>query len=135
MALPREYAGQACSIAKALEIVGERWTLLIVRDAAYGVRRFSDFVTHLDIPRRGLTERLKFLLEEGILEKEPAGGREEYVLTDKGLTLLPGVPAPATWSTEPPSPNGPRRLHRHATCATLLDRSGRCPTCDLVPPV
>ena len=100
MALPREYAGQACSIAKALEIVGERWTLLIVRDAAYGVRRFSDFVTHLDIPRRVLTERLKFLVEEGILEKQPAGGREEYALTDKGLALVPVIRALAAWGDE-----------------------------------
>ena len=89
MALPREYSGQACSIAKALEIVGERWTLLIVRDACFGVRRFSEFVAHLDIPRAVLTDRLAFLVTEGILERSPAGGRDEYVLTAKGETLFP----------------------------------------------
>jgi DNA-binding HxlR family transcriptional regulator len=56
MALPREYTGQACSIVRALEVVGERWTLLIVRDAVFGVRRFSDFLDHLGIPRAVLTE-------------------------------------------------------------------------------
>jgi DNA-binding HxlR family transcriptional regulator len=135
MALPREYAGQACSIAKALEIVGERWTLLIVRDAAYGVRRFSDFVTHLDIPRRVLTERLKFLVEQGILDKQPAGGREEYVLTDKGLALFPVIRALAAWGDEYTSPGGRRRILRHVACGTVIERSGRCPECDLYPPV
>ena len=128
MALPREYAGQACSIAKALEIVGERWTLLIVRDAAYGVRRFSDFVTHLDIPRRVLTERLKFLVEEGILEKQPAGGREEYALTDKGLALFPVIRALAAWGDEYTSPGGAapdpaaRRLRHHPRAHGPLPR-------------
>jgi hypothetical protein len=55
MALPREYAGQDCPVARALEIIGERWTLLIVRDAFYGVSRFSDFRDHLGIPRAVLT--------------------------------------------------------------------------------
>ena len=62
MALPREYLGEDCALARALEIVGERWTLLIVRDAFYGVRRFSDFRDHLGIPRAVLTDRLNLLV-------------------------------------------------------------------------
>ncbi len=62
MALPREYLGEDCALARALEIVGERWTLLIVRDSFYGVRRFSDFRDHLGIPRAVLTDRLNLLV-------------------------------------------------------------------------
>jgi DNA-binding HxlR family transcriptional regulator len=79
MALPREYLGEDCALARALEIVGERWTLLIVRDAFYGVRRFSDFRDHLGIPRAVLTDRLNLLVEQGILERSAgASGRDEY---------------------------------------------------------
>src|ERR1700749_74016 len=80
VALPREYPAESCPIARSLEIVGERWTLLIVRDAFYGVRRFSDFHAHLGTPKAVLAERLASLVEEGVLAKE-AG---EYRLTDKG---------------------------------------------------
>jgi DNA-binding HxlR family transcriptional regulator len=72
MALPREYAGEDCPLARSLEIIGERWTLLIIRDAFYGVRRFSDFRDHLGIPRAVLAERLGLLVEHGILERSPA---------------------------------------------------------------
>ena len=74
MALPNDYAGQACSLARTLEVVGERWTLLIVRDAFYGVRRFGDFAAHLGIPRAVLAERLKSLTAAGVLARVPAWG-------------------------------------------------------------
>jgi DNA-binding HxlR family transcriptional regulator len=66
-ALGKDCAG--CSIAGALGIIGERWTLLIVRDALYGIRRYNDFLVHLGIPRAVLATRLQMLTEEGILEK------------------------------------------------------------------
>jgi DNA-binding HxlR family transcriptional regulator len=72
MALSREYAGEDGPLARSLEIIGERWTLLIIRDAFYGVRRFSDFRDHLGIPRAVLAERLGPLAEHGILERSPA---------------------------------------------------------------
>lgn len=69
--LPKTYAGQeGCSIAKALEILGERWTLLIMRDAFYGVRRFNDFHAHLDAPRTVLSTRLQSLVHAGLLRRE-----------------------------------------------------------------
>ena len=135
MALRREYDGEDCSIAKALEIVGERWTLLIIRDAAYGVRRFSDFAAHLSLPRPVLTQRLAFLVAEGILEKEPSGRRQEYVLTEKGLALYPVIRGLAAWGDEYYSSCGRRRVIRHVTCGTVVDRAGRCPTCGEYPPV
>ena len=92
MGLPREYLDQECGLARSLEIVGERWTLLIIRDAFYGVRRFSDFRDHLGIPRAVLTERLNFLVEQGVLERLTASsGRDEYALTDKGVRLWPAI--------------------------------------------
>ena len=65
MALPKDYADDRCSLARALEVVGERWTLLIVRDAFFGVRRFGDFAAHLEIPRAVLTSRLAALVAAG----------------------------------------------------------------------
>ncbi len=96
MALPKDYAGEGCSLARALEIVGERWTLLIVRDAFFGVRRFGDFAAHLAIPRAVLTHRLSALVEAGVLTIVPGPhGHDEYALTGKGLDLWPDGPLPA----------------------------------------
>jgi DNA-binding HxlR family transcriptional regulator len=88
--LKRDYEGQNCSIARALEIVGERWTLLIVRDAFLGRRRFDEFQESLGISRNVLTERLGRLVEEGILERvryQERPDRYEYRLTQKGRDL------------------------------------------------
>ena len=71
MALPKDYTGQGCSLARTLEVVGERWTLLIVRDAFFGVRRFGDFAAHLAIPRAVLTHRLSALVTDGVLAVAP----------------------------------------------------------------
>lgn len=98
VALPREYRAVSCPVARALEVIGERWTLLIVRDAFYGVRRFTDFRAHLGIPRAVLSDRLGLLVTEGVLTKTATpGGRNEYVLTDKGLQLWPIIWSLTTW--------------------------------------
>ena len=130
MALPRDYTGQACSLARSLEVIGERWTLLIVRDAIYGVRRFSDFLAHLSIPRAVLTERLAGLVAAGILERVPGpGGHDEYALTDKGQTLWPALHALMAWGDRYYAGKGPRRLFTHAACGTTVDAAGICPAC------
>src|ERR1700754_3218714 len=104
MPLPNDYAAQRnCSISRALEIVGERWTLLIVRDAFYGVRRFGEFVAQLGIPRAGLAARLRALVEEGILDRVPGSGpgrRDEYELTVKGVELWPVLRELMAWGDE-----------------------------------
>src|SRR5690349_24929986 len=88
MPLGTDYAGQDCSLARALEVVGERWTLLVLRDCFFGVRRFSDLRAHLDISRAVLSARLADLVEAGLLaRREPAPGRVEYELTEQGLAL------------------------------------------------
>src|SRR5229473_7009842 len=88
--LRRDYEGQNCSIARSLEVVGERWTLLIVRDAFLGLRRFDEFQERLGIARNVLADRLNRLVDEGILERvrySERPERYEYRLTQKGRDL------------------------------------------------
>ncbi|CDO86545.1 putative transcriptional regulator [Mycobacterium triplex] len=130
VALPREYPDENCPIARSLEIVGERWTLLIVRDAFYGVRRFSDFHNHLGIPKAVLSERLTFLVSEGVLTKTAA----EYELTAKGKQLWPMVWSMIAWGTEHLL-DRPTRTYRHAECGGAIGADRRCAGCDRVPDV
>jgi DNA-binding HxlR family transcriptional regulator len=116
-------------MARTLEIVGERWTLLIVRDAFYGVRRFGDFVSQLGIPRVILSARLRFLVSEGVLDRVDEGGVVEYRLTGKGTALWPIVHAMMSWGDEFYSPAGPRRTFHHASDGGSLQPGGRCAAC------
>jgi DNA-binding HxlR family transcriptional regulator len=127
MPLGTDYAGQTCSLARTLELVGERWTLLIVRDLFFGVRRFSDLQRHLDIPRAVLAARLAALVDEGIVARDP------YRLTAAGEELWPAVHALMQWGEQHASPGGPRRVFSHAECGTDLDAGGRCPSCGFAP--
>lgn len=84
----KKFDGMNCSLAQALDVIGERWTLLILRDVFLGIRRFDQIQADLGIARNILTERLSRLVEEGILQKQHTqGARFEYVLTDKGRDL------------------------------------------------
>jgi DNA-binding HxlR family transcriptional regulator len=136
MALPKDYPGQRCSLSRALEVVGERWTLLIMRDAFFGVRRFGDFAAHLGVPRAVLTERLETLGEAGVLaETRGSHGYPEYVLTEKGLSLWPVVRDLLSWGDEYYSGNGPRRVFAHVQDAGTIGPDGRCASCArAVPP-
>jgi DNA-binding HxlR family transcriptional regulator len=132
VALGKDYEGQDCSLARALELVGERWTLLVVRDAFYGVRRYSDFLAHLDIPRAVLADRLQSLTEAGVLEKrryQQSPARDEYVLTERGVELWGVVYLLARWGDRHLTMAGPRRIFLHASCGTRLDAIGNCPSC------
>ncbi|GLY50233.1 helix-turn-helix domain-containing protein [Lentzea sp. NBRC 102530] len=131
MALPSTYADRNCSLARALEIVGERWTLLIVRDAFFGVSRFGDFATQLGIPRAVLTNRLKFLVQEDVLAH--VGG--EYRLTAKGLRLWPVLRAMMAWGDAHYSPGGAKRTFRHEADGGTLDPQNRCSACGGVVPI
>lgn len=138
MALGKDYVNQQCSMARALEVVGERWTLLVVRDALYGVRRYNDFLVHLGIPRAVLATRLQTLTEAGVLEKrlyQQAPPREEYVLTESGKALWPVVRALSSWGLDHLAGTLPMRLFVHAECGTEVDAYGVCPACSVpVPP-
>lgn len=113
--LEREYPDQNCSLARALEIVGERWTLLIIRDAFLGLRRFDQFQESLGIARNVLTDRLNRLVSEGILERVRYGERpirHEYQLTPKGRDLLLPLTAFRQWGDKYLSPKPPALLRR-----------------------
>lgn len=135
MPLGRDYVSQECSIARALEVVGERWTLLVVRDAFFGVRRFGDFQRRLGIPKAVLTTRLADLVTAGVLQRvEERPGRPAYVLTDRGRGLWPVVHGLYAWGEEHATDRPGRRGFRHARCDAELDARGRCPTCSELPP-
>ena len=135
MALPRDYDGQACALARAIEVVGERWTLLILRDLFFGVRRFSDLQAHLDVPARGPSARLARLVETGIVERRPyQPGRDELLLTERGRELWPIVHGLMQWGERHLVADGPVRLFAHAACGTDLTGDGRCPACGIEPP-
>jgi DNA-binding HxlR family transcriptional regulator len=117
-----------------LEIVGERWTLLIIRDAFYGVRRFNDFRDHLDIPRAVLTARLNLLVEHDVLARSAAtSGRDEYVLTDKGQRLWPTLWSLISWGNEFYLPPGRQRPFTHLGCGGSIRADGGCETCEARP--
>src|SRR6266571_1259671 len=113
--LKRDYEGQNCSIARALEVVGERWTLLIVRDVFLGLRRFDQLQESLGIARNVLTDRLNRLVEEGILERvrySERPERYEYQLTDKGRELNIALTALRQWGDKYLSEKPPRLQRR-----------------------
>jgi DNA-binding HxlR family transcriptional regulator len=115
--LKRDYEGQNCSIARALEVVGERWTLLIVRDVFLGKRRFDELQENLGIARNVLADRLGRLVEEGILERVPYSERpvrHEYRLTTKGLELNVALTALRQWGDRYLSDAPPRLLRTRA---------------------
>src|SRR5215470_14906055 len=113
--LKRDYEGQNCSIARTLEVVGERWTLLIVRDVFLGLRRFDELQESLGIARNVLTDRLNRLVDEGILERvhyRERPVRYEYQLTLKGRDLLLPLTAFGQWGDKYLSQKPPAILRR-----------------------
>jgi DNA-binding HxlR family transcriptional regulator len=128
-------AAKHCNLARSFELIGDRWSLLILRSALYGVRRFDDFQADLDIPRSVLSNRLAGLVETGIMERreyreDGQRARVEYPLTKMGRALgLPFVAMTAwsdRWLAEGP---GPYALHSKSTgqklSVALVDESGR----------
>jgi DNA-binding HxlR family transcriptional regulator len=113
--LKRTYEGQNCSIARALELVGERWTLLIVRDALLGLRRFDEFQQSLGLARNVLTDRLNRLVDNEILKRYNYSDRPprfEYRLTRKGRDLAVPLLALMQWGDRHVSPRAPRIARR-----------------------
>jgi len=133
MALGTGYDQQGCYLARALEVVGERWTLLILRDCFYGVRRFTDLHAHLDISRAVLAARLDALVESGVLTKQEHERHPEYLLTEAGRALWPAIFALSKWGERHTTGPHPARVFSHASCGTDLDDHGACPACDLIP--
>lgn len=122
-----------CSIAQTLELIGEWWTLLIIRDAFLGVRRFDDFVDRLGISRNVLTSRLDTLVETGILERRPydeGRGRYDYLLTEQGRALWPVITALRQWGDEWIYGDGNEPLLiEHRACGHVATAEMRCDGC------
>src|SRR3954447_23861931 len=116
------YQASNCSIARTLEVVGEKWTLLVLRESFYGATRFEQFQRVLQCPRNLLSERLAKLVDEGIFERseyrEPGSrARHEYRMTDKGRELTPALLALMQWGDRyHADPAGPPVVARHAGC-------------------
>jgi DNA-binding HxlR family transcriptional regulator len=131
--LGRRYEGQVCSIARSLEIVGERWTLLVLREAFLGTRRFEDFQRSLGVARNVLTERLGRLVDEGVLERrryQERPVRFEYRLTDKGVELWPVLVHLLKWGDRHyPDGYGPPVVLEHRGCGGGVDDHLECTRC------
>lgn len=134
--LRRDYPGLDCSVAKALEVIGERWSLLIVRAVMHGDRRFGEMQESLGIARNVLSARLQRLVDEEILERRAyseSPPRYEYFLTEKGLELWPALIALLHWGERySPDPDGPSRLIVHKECGGKVSERGICERCGKV---
>jgi DNA-binding HxlR family transcriptional regulator len=128
-----ELAEQRCSIARPASVLGDRWTLVILRQAFSRVRRFDDFQRSLGISRSLLTERLNRLVDEGILRREPYKDqirtRDEYRLTEKGLDLYPVLMALREWGDRYMADEGPPVRVRHRDCGGVPRINLTCDRC------
>jgi DNA-binding HxlR family transcriptional regulator len=131
--LPRTYEDQVCSVARALEVLGDRWTLLVLRDAFRRVRRFEDFQRSLGVARNVLTDRLTRLVDEGILERVPYHERPvrfEYRLTEKGRELWPVMMTLMHWGDHHYAEAAGRpMIVRHRDCGGEVNDHLSCSKC------
>jgi len=121
-----------CSVAQCLEVVGEWWSMLILRDAFLGISRFDDFQARLGISRNVLNQRLARLVEEGVLERVPYQERPtryDYRLTDKGRDLWPVMTAMRQWGDRWAAPGGPPLQLVHRACGRVTEAVATCSEC------
>jgi DNA-binding HxlR family transcriptional regulator len=131
--LGKTYDSEVCSAARALELVGERWTLLIVRNALFaGAKRYNDFRKDLDIATNILKTRLDGLVDAGIMERRrysQSPDLYEYPLTEKGRELVPVILALTAWGDKWMAPDGPPILYYHTVCGGDITQHTECATC------
>src|SRR5579863_6649664 len=121
-----------CSVAQCLEVVGEWWSMLIVRDVFLGVSRFDDFQRRLGISRNILQQRLGRLVDEGVLTRVAYSEhppRYDYRLTDKGRDLWPVLTAMRQWGDKHAAPSGPPLQVLHSGCGSITDAVLVCASC------
>jgi DNA-binding HxlR family transcriptional regulator len=127
------YQASNCSIARTLQVVGEKWTLLILREAFFGVRRFGQLARNLRIPRPTLSARLRTLVDAGLLERVPYAtqpDRYEYRLTEAGIDLFPSIVTLMHWGdAHLAEPEGPPIVLRHNDCGRPADPYLACRSC------
>jgi DNA-binding HxlR family transcriptional regulator len=128
-----DFSLMTCSIARSLAAAGEPWSPLVLRDVWVGINRFDDIQRDLGLSRKVLTERLKHLVEAGMLERRPYSERpprHEYVLTRKGLEFVDVLMAMAEWGDRwTAGEAGPPVLRRHRRCGQLTHVELRCSAC------
>lgn len=133
--LGRTYDTQVCSAARTLELVGERWSLLLIRDALFaGSRRFNDFL-RLGISTNILASRLDGFVESGIMERRGSRSNPdvlEYVLTAKGRDLAPAIVTLTEWGDRWAAPNGPPVRYVHNVCGSPVTQQTVCASCGRV---
>ena len=131
--LRSDYDGQTCSVARTLEVVGERWTMLVLRDVFLGVHRFDELQADLGIARNTLASRLEKLVDAGVLRRhryQERPPRDEYRLTEKGVDLWPVVVSLMQWGDRhAPADGGPPVVVRHRGCGGELTTHRTCATC------
>jgi DNA-binding HxlR family transcriptional regulator len=128
----KSFSDMHCSVAQCLEIVGEWWSLLIVRDAFLGVTRFDDFQQRLGISRNVLNQRLAGLMEAGVFVKVPYSEhppRHDYRLTDRGRDLWPVLTTMRQWGDKHAAPDGPPLELIHKDCGELSQARLICSAC------
>jgi DNA-binding HxlR family transcriptional regulator len=128
----RAFAGQNCSIAAALAVLGERWTPLVMREVLLGRRRFADIRDRLGVAPNILSDRLQTLLDQGLLERRRYGRHpeaHEYVLTRKGIDITPALIALAEWGDRYAAPHGAPRVYVHTVCGHDAEPVLRCGNC------
>ena len=128
----KSFAGMDCSVAQCLEVVGEWWTMLIVRDAFLGVSRFEDFQQRLGISRNILQQRLTRLVDNGVLQRVPYSEhppRHDYRLMAKGRDLWPVLTAMRQWGDAYAAPDGPPIEVVHDGCGQVGTQVMVCSTC------
>lgn len=129
----RDLEHEQCSIARPVALLGDRWTLIVLRQAFTGVRRFEQFQSSLGISRSLLTDRLNRLVEAGVLERHAYRGeqrtRYEYRLTEKGRDLYPVLVALRTWGDKYLAPDGPFQVYQHRDCGGHAHLAHVCEQC------
>jgi DNA-binding HxlR family transcriptional regulator len=128
----KSFEDMNCSVAQSLEIVGEWWSMLIIRDALVGFSRFDDFQERLGISRNVLTQRLESLVEHGVLERvayQQAPVRYDYRLTDKGRDLWPVINAIREWGDRWHAPSGAPIELVHRRCGERITARQTCSGC------
>ena len=124
---------ERCSVARTVAVIGDRWSLLILRDCFLRVRRFEEFQSRLGVTRHVLADRLKKLVRFGVLRRAPYQQnptRYEYILTQKGLDLYPVVMAIVHWGDEHMvDERGRPLLHEHKSCGKMFDPVMVCSEC------
>ncbi|MGO9198423.1 MAG: winged helix-turn-helix transcriptional regulator [Acidimicrobiales bacterium] len=128
----KSFATMDCSVAQCLEVVGEWWSMLVVRDAFLGVSRFDDFQRRLGISRNILQQRLARLVDTGVFERVRYSERPvryDYRLTDKGRDLWPVLTTMRQWGDRYAAPSGPPVELRHKGCGEVAEAVLVCGSC------